>query len=193
MVIAVIEPDFHTNDHPGRGVFSRTVPISPRLARASEWVAIIDDIDRPKILIVTPHPVIGAGIETMLKLEDLYDVKRVGTLTEGAAEAAAWPADAALVDGVLVEDGWTELGVPCYVLSGDAETGQRLAAQIPSARGWLPKDAGPPRLVEALDKALGIVRVGNDMKGTLGAIVAVLIVLLFIGALGLFLWRFFLS
>ena len=28
-------------------------------------------ITRPRILIVTSHPVIGAGIETVLRLEDL--------------------------------------------------------------------------------------------------------------------------
>jgi DNA-binding NarL/FixJ family response regulator len=143
--------------------------------------------------VITPHPVIGAGIETVLRLEDLYDVRRVGTLAEGIAQAQEWPADAALIDGMLLENGWTELGVPCYVLSGDAESGQRLAAQIPSARGWLLKDAPPSRLVEAIDDALGIVRVGTDARGTLGAVVAVVIVLVFIGALGLFLWRFFLS
>lgn len=150
-------------------------------------------ITRPKVLIVTAHPVIGAGIETVLRLEDLYDIRRVGTLAEGLAQAQDWPADAALVDGILVENGWTELGVPCYVLSGDAESGERLAAQIPSARGWLLKDAPPSRLVQAIDDSLGIVRVGTDVRGTLGAIVAVVIVLVFIAALGLFLWRFFLS
>ena len=150
-------------------------------------------ITRPKVLVITPHPVIGSGIETVLRLEDLYDVRRVGTIAEGVAVAQSWPADAALVDGVLVESGGVELGVPCYVLSGDPESGERLAAQVPSARGWLLKDAPPARLVKAIDDALGIVRVGTDVKGTLGAIVAVVIVMVFVAALGLFLWRFFLS
>ena len=150
-------------------------------------------ITRPKVLVITPHPVIGAGIETVLRLEDLYDVRRVGTLTEGVALARSWPAAAALVDGVLIENGGVALGVPCYVLTGDPESGERLAAQVPSARGWLLKDAPPSRLVKAIDDALGIVRVGADVRGTLGAIVAVLIVLLFVAALGLFLWRSFLS
>ena len=145
------------------------------------------------MLIITPHPLIGAGIETVLRLEDLYELRRVGTLVEAAAQAQTWPANAALVDGVLIEGGWSELGVPCYVLSGDAASGQRLAAQVPTARGWLLKDAPPARLVAAIDDALGIVRVGSDARGTLTVIVTVVIVLFFLGALGLFLWRFFLS
>ncbi len=172
-------------------MFSRTQPDSPGCPRAGGR----DNrrITRPKVLVITPHPVIGAGIETVLRLEDLYDVRRVGTLADGIAQAQDWPADAALVDGVLVENGWSAIGVPCYVLSGDAESGQRLAAGIPTARGWLLKDAPPARLVAAIDDALGIVRVGTDARGTLGAIATVVIVLVFIAALGLFLWRFFLS
>jgi len=79
------------------------------------------------------------------------------------------------------------------VLSGDAESGERLAAQVPSARGWLPKDASPSRLVEAIDRSLGIVRVGTGARGTLGLLLAVVIVVAFVAALGLFVWRFFLS
>lgn len=59
-------------------------------------------IARPKVLIVTPHPVIGAGIETVLRLEDLYDLRRVASISEAAGVATSWPADAALVDGVLL-------------------------------------------------------------------------------------------
>lgn len=150
-------------------------------------------ITRPKVLVITPHPVIGAGIETVLRLEDLYDVRRVGTLAEGVAQAHSWPADAALIDGVLVDRGGTDLGVPCFVLSGDAEGGERLAAQVPSARGWLPKDAPPARLVAAIDRSLGIVRVGTGVRGMLGLLLAVVIVVVFVAALGLFVWRYFLS
>lgn len=136
---------------------------------------------------------IGAGIETVLRLEDLYDVRRVGSLADGVEAARSWPADAALVDGMLLEGGAPDLGVPCYVLSGDAESGQLLAAQVPGAKGWLPKDAPPARLLGAIDDALGIVRVRDDVRGTLGMIVAAIIVIAFVAALALFLWRFFLS
>ena len=145
------------------------------------------------MLIVTPHPVIGAGIETVLRLEGLYDVRRAGTLADAALQARSWPANAALIDGVLIESSSVELGIPCVVLSGDAESGQRLAATVPGARGWLLKDAPPAKLVAAIDGSLGIIRVGGGAHGTLTVVLAVVIVAFFIGALGLFLWRFFLS
>jgi DNA-binding NarL/FixJ family response regulator len=154
---------------------------------------IIRHIGRPKVLIVTPHPVIGAGIETVLRLEDLYDLRRVANLADAASAAGSWPADAALVDGVLLEGRALELRIPCYILSGDAESGERLAEHVPSARGWLPKDAPAARLVEAIDRSLGIVRVRGDVRGTLGMVVAFLIVVAFVGAVVLFVWRFFLS
>ena len=150
-------------------------------------------IARPKVLIVTPHPVIGGGIETVLRLEDLYELRRASTLAEGTATAADWPADVALIDGVLLNGPVIDLGIPCYILSGDAESGARLGERVRDARGWLPKDASPPRLVEAIDRSLGIVRVRDDVRGTVGLVVAVLIVIALIGAVVLFAWRFFLS
>ncbi|MEA2660935.1 MAG: hypothetical protein QOH08_507 [Chloroflexota bacterium] len=149
-------------------------------------------ITRPKILIVTAHPVIGAGIETVLRLEGHYDLRRVASFAEAASAAASWPADAALVDGVLVEAAAAPLGIPSYVLSGDSESGERLAALVPGARGWLPKDAPPARLVGAIDRSLGIVRVRNDVRSALGMLVAVIIVIVFVGSLLLFVWQFFL-
>ena len=156
-------------------------------------MVIIAGITRPKVLIVTPHPVIGAGIETVLRLEDLYDVHRVSSLADGIARVGTWGADVALVDGVLLEGRAVDLGVPSYILSGDAESGQRLAEKVPGAKGWLLKDAPPARLVEAIDRAAGIVRVRDDVRGTLGMVVAVLIVIAFVGAVVLFAWRFFLG
>jgi DNA-binding NarL/FixJ family response regulator len=150
-------------------------------------------IARPKVLIVTPHPVIGAGIETVLRLEDLYELRRVPNLADGSVAASTWPADVALVDGVLLDGRTADLGVPCYILSGDAESGEQLAREMPNARGWLPKDAPPARLTKAIDRAAGIARVPHDVRGTLGMVVAVLIVIAFIGALALFVWRSFLS
>jgi len=156
-------------------------------------MTIIDGIVRPKVLIITPHPVIGAGIETVLRLEDLYDLQRVSSLSEGATAASSWAADVALVDGVLVERHAADLGIPCYILSGDAESGARLAEKLPGAKGWLLKDAPPARFVEAIDRAAGIVRVREDVRGTIGMVVAVLIVIAFIGAVVLFAWRFLLG
>ena len=150
-------------------------------------------IARPKVLIVTPHPVIGAGIETVLRLEDLYDLRRVASISEAAGVATSWPADAALVDGVLLDEDALDIAIPSYILTGDAESGERLVERIPGARGWLPKDASPARLVASIDRSLGIVRVRDDVRGTLGMIVALLIVIAFVAAVALFVWRYVLG
>lgn len=161
--------------------------------RPQRVIANNRSIARPKVLIVTPHPVIGAGIETVLRLEDLYDLRRVASLTDAASVATSWPADAALVDGMLLDEHAVDLAIPSTILTGDAESGGRLVARVPGARGWLPKDAPPARLVAAIDRSLGIVRVRDDVRGTLGMIVAVLIVIAFVVALALVVWRYFLS
>jgi DNA-binding NarL/FixJ family response regulator len=137
--------------------------------------------------------VIGAGIETVLRIEDLYDLRRTANLADAKAAAEAWPADAALVDSVLLGGDALDLDVPCTILAGDAESGTRLAAKVPGARGWILKDAPPSRLVEAVDRSLGIIRVRSDVRGTLGVVVAAVIVIVFVAALALFLWRFVLS
>jgi hypothetical protein len=104
-----------------------------------------------------------------------------------------WAADVALVDGVLLDGRAVDLGIPSYILSGDAESGERLAEKVPGAKGWLLKDTPPARLVQAIDRAAGIVRVREDVRGTVGLVVAVLIVVAFVGAVVLFAWRFFLG
>jgi DNA-binding NarL/FixJ family response regulator len=150
-------------------------------------------IERPKILIVTPHPVIGAGIETVLRIEDLYDLRRAANLTDAKAAAASWPADAALVDSVLLGGDALDLAIPCTILAGDAESGERLVGRMPGAQGWLLKDAPPARLVEAVDRSLGIIRVRGGVRATFGVVVAAIIVIVFVAALALFVWRFLLS
>jgi len=137
--------------------------------------------------------VIGAGIETVLRIEDLYDLRRAASLADAKAAAESWPADAALVDSVLLGGDAFELDIPCTILAGDAESGARLVAKVPGARGWLLKDAPPSRLVEAVDRSLGIIRVRPDVRGTLGMVVAAVIVIVFVAAVALFLWRFVLS
>jgi len=142
---------------------------------------------------VTPHPVIGAGIDTVLRIEDLYELRRASSLADAAAVANSWPADAALVDSVLLGGDPVDLGVPCTILSGDAESGARLVERVPGARGWILKDAPPVRLVEAVDRSLGIIRMRGDMRSTVGMAVAAVIVIVFLAAIALFVWRFLLS
>ncbi|HVR88218.1 MAG TPA: hypothetical protein VHG53_01570 [Candidatus Limnocylindria bacterium] len=163
--------------------------------RPTERVPRLPDnrgITRPRVLIVTPHPVIGAAIETVLQLEDRYEVRRTGRLGDGIAAARSWPADAALVDGALLDGEPVDFGVPTYVLTGDPGKGARLA-DLPGVIGWLPKDVQAEQLVSAVDGALGVVHIGGDVRGTVSLLVAVLIVLLFLGAIAFAAWRFILG
>ena len=127
------------------------------------------------MLLVVAHPVIGSGIETLLRLEKRYDLRRVG----GAAEAAAlrdWRPDVALIDGTLLGSGArVHLGAPTLVLSGTEADGRALLRRLPEGRGWLRKDATAAEFVKMID---GVTRpMSPATLGTLGTIVLVLLVL----------------
>lgn len=98
----------------------------------------------------------GAGLETLLRLDERYQVKRVGRLIDTPSLLAAWQPDVALVDGVLLQDGERpRFGIPTLVLSGSAVDGEGLARSLQDARGWLRKDATADELCASLDRALG--------------------------------------
>lgn len=104
---------------------------------------------------VVAHPVVGSGLETLLRLEDRYEVRRVPGFAETAALVPSWLPDLALVDGVLVRDGARPvIGVPTLVLSGSAVDGERLRHRLDDARGWLRKDPTPEELRAAIDRVL---------------------------------------
>jgi len=138
------------------------------------------------VLLVIAHPVIGSGIETLLRLEKRYDLRRVA----GAAEAAAlrdWRPDVALIDGTLLGSGArVHLGAPTLVLSGTETDGRALLRRLPEGRGWLRKDATAAEFVKMID---GVTRpMSPATLGTLGAIVLVLLVLAVILLLIYLLW-----
>lgn len=138
------------------------------------------------MLLVVAHPVIGSGIETLLRLEKRYDLRRVA----GAAEAAAlrdWRPDVALIDGTLLGSGArVHLGAPTLVLSGTETDGRALLRRLPEGRGWLRKDATAAEFVKMID---GVTRpMSPATLGTLGAIVLVLLVLAVILLLIYLLW-----
>lgn len=107
------------------------------------------------MLLIVGHPSIGSALETLLRIEDRYETRRVASLDNIAAGLERWRADIALVDGVLVESGRTEaLTMPTIVLSGNAADAKRLSARLPAAAGWLRKDATADQLHTAIDAAL---------------------------------------
>lgn len=128
------------------------------------------------MLLVIAHPVIGSGIETLLRLEKRYDVRRVSSPSE-AAGLKEWRPDVALVDGTLVTGGTRiYLGSPIVVLSGTETDGRALLRRIPEGRGWLRKDATAAEFAKVIDNAASA-RAATRALSTLGTIVLVLLVL----------------
>jgi DNA-binding NarL/FixJ family response regulator len=134
------------------------------------------------VLLVVSHPGVGDGLETLLRLERRYEIRRATRLGEAAQLARTWPADAAVVDAsVLPRDGRAPLGVPALVLAGGEAESEAAAHVLDDARGWLTKDALSIDLVAAVERLL--TRESNAVAGpvtllVLGAMVAVLAALL---------------
>ena len=122
------------------------------------------------------HPVIGSGIETLLRLEERYDVRRVASAGEAAA-LRDWRPDVALIDGTLLSSGApVHLGSPTLVLSGTEADGRALLRRLPEGRGWLRKDATAAEFTKMID-GVASGPTSQVALGTLGTIVLVLLVL----------------
>ena len=115
------------------------------------------------------HPVIASGIETLLKLEGNYEIRRAPTLGDAVA-LETWGPDVALVDGTLLNGHSAHLRTPAYVLSGNERDGRALTQQLDDGRGWLRKDATGKELKDAI----AAVTTGSQPKGeglgTLGVV-----------------------
>src|SRR5690349_13520857 len=107
-----------------------------------------------RVLVVVAHPVIASGIETLLRLEGDYEVRRVASVAE-AQKQRDWQPQVALVDGTLLAPlGEANLGIPAYVLSGNERDGRQLARRLDDGRGWLRKDATGAELANAVRGAM---------------------------------------
>lgn len=135
----------------------------------------------PRVLLVIAHPAIASGIETLLRLEGDYDLRRVPAPGE-IGRLGEWRADAAFVDGTLL-DGYDEvrIGAPAYVLSGNAGDGKRLARKLDDGRGWIRKDATGTELAAAI---AALAR-NDEPGGGLGVLAIVTIVALSLVVLAL--------
>ena len=141
-----------------------------------------------KVLLVVAHPVIGAGIETLLKLDGDFEVKRVASLTE-AASLRAWGAQVALVDGTLLS-GTSEarIGVPAFVLSGSERDGRQLSRKLDDSRGWLRKDATGRELVAAIESVLSGESPSEAGLGTWGRITIVILCIIVLALVAYLVW-----
>lgn len=112
-------------------------------------------IGRPRVLLVVSHPSIGAGIETILRLERRYEVRRAAKIAEAASVARSWPADLALVDTLLLRrDARADLGIPALVLAASAAEAAAAERYLDEPRGWVAKDAASADLVSAVERLL---------------------------------------
>jgi len=112
-------------------------------------------IGRPRVLLVVSHPTVGAGIETILRLERRFEVRRVTKLPEAMSLARSWPADLALIDALLIRgDARANLGVPALVLAAGAAEAASVERSLDQPRGWVTKDAASSDLVSAVERLL---------------------------------------
>ena len=112
-------------------------------------------IGRPRVLLVVSHPSVGAGLETILRLERRYEVRRAARLAEATRWAGSWPADIALVDSLLLRAGdRTNLGVPSLVLAAGAAEAASAERSLDRPGGWVAKDAPAADLVSAVERLL---------------------------------------
>lgn len=101
------------------------------------------------------HPSVGAGIETILRLEQRYELRRASKLSEAVGAARRWRADLALVDALMLRaDARADLGVPALVLAASAAEGTAAERTLDQPRGWVAKDASSADLVGAVERLL---------------------------------------
>lgn len=113
-------------------------------------------------------------------------MRRAQSLEQVASGLDGWLADLALVDGVLVPNGRTEvLSMPTIVLSGNPHDGRRLAERFAHGRGWLRKDATAEEIRGAIDRAL----VRGARRWSAAIVVAILVLALIVIAIAWYLVR----
>jgi len=111
-------------------------------------------IDRPRVLLVVSHPSVGAGIETILRFERRYELRRATKLPEAVSLARSWPADLAVIDTLLLRGGRVELGVPAVLLAAGAAEAAAAERSVDQPGGWVAKDAPSADLVGAVERLL---------------------------------------
>jgi DNA-binding NarL/FixJ family response regulator len=140
-----------------------------------------------KVLLVIAHPVIGSSIETLLRLEQRFDVRRVASAAEVAA-IRDWRPDVTLIDGTLLSGrADIDLGSPTLVLSGTEADGRALLRRLPEGRGWLRKDATAAEFAKMID-GVASSTTSQLALGTLGTVVLSLFVLALILLVIYLLW-----
>ena len=136
---------------------------------------------------VVSHPAVGSGVETVLRLERRYELRRVAKLGEAGAVAKTWPADAALVDAAMLRPGdRLALGVPAVVLAGGDAESRAVSGGLDDPRGWVRKDAPAADLIRAVEQLLTAGQ--QSAAGSLALLALGVLVLVFGGLLFYLIW-----
>jgi DNA-binding NarL/FixJ family response regulator len=139
-------------------------------------------IARPRVLLVVSHPSVGTGLETILRLERRYELRRAAKLADAASWARSWPADLALVDALLLRGGnRADLGVPALVLAAGPAEAAKAERYLDKPGGWVAKDAASADLVSAVERLLTrptATAAGSLALLAIGALLMVLVALL---------------
>jgi DNA-binding NarL/FixJ family response regulator len=144
-------------------------------------------IGRPRVLLVVSHPSVGAGLETILRLERRYEVRRADKLAEAANWARSWPADVALVDALLLRGGdRANLGVPSLVLAAGPAEAATAEKYVDKPGGWVAKDAASADLVGAVERLL--TRPTEMAAGSLALFVIGALLVVLVGLLLYLIW-----
>jgi DNA-binding NarL/FixJ family response regulator len=144
-------------------------------------------IGRPRVLLVVSHPSVGAGLETILRLERRYEVRRAARLAEAASWATSWPADLALVDALLLRGGErASLGVPALVLAAGPAEAASAEKQLDKPSGWVAKDAASADLLKAVERLL--TRPAETPAGSLALFAIGVLLVILVGLLLYLIW-----
>src|SRR3989442_9584240 len=109
-------------------------------------------IGQPRVLLVVSHPAVGGGIETLLRLERRYEVRRATRLAEALRIAPSWPADLALLDAAMVpREGRLVLGVPTLVLAGGEAANEAAGPRLDAPRRVGAEDAQAASPIAAVE------------------------------------------
>ncbi len=144
-------------------------------------------ISRPRVLLVVSHPSVGAGLETILRLERRYEVRRAAKLSEAANWAQSWPADLALVDALLLRGGArANLGVPALLLAAGASEAATAEKYVDKPGGWVAKDSASADLVSAVERLL--TRPAEASAGSLALFAVGVLLVVLVGLLAYLIW-----
>jgi DNA-binding NarL/FixJ family response regulator len=112
-------------------------------------------IGRARVLLVVSHPSVGEGIETILRLERRYEVRRAARLSGAVNIARGWPADLVLVDALVLRgEARADLGVPALILAASPAEAAAAERSVDKPGGWVAKDAPSGDLVTAVERLL---------------------------------------